>query len=255
MAPLSPARTLVILKGRTFPSRIVTVLKDAQIVGTVTTDANGMFDFSVSDITPGVYTFGIWSEDKFGVRSLTLSFTVNVAAGATTILSGIFLPPTLGIDKVAVRRGEAVTFFGQTTPLNMVHVFVNSPEEIVKVTSADTNGFYTLLLDTKVLDVGSHTGRARAFAGGSDQSPFSNVVSFTVGDRTIPVPVPTPTKCPEKADLKVDCKVNLVDFSIAAYWWKRPLTAAAKKAVDAKLFPDGKINLRDFSILAYYWTG
>ena len=54
-------------------------------------------------------------------------------------------------------------------------------------------------------------------------------------------------------DLNGDGKVNIVDFSILAYWFKRPLTAAAvKQCVDQT--QDGKVSLADFSILAYYWT-
>ena len=68
---------------------------------------------------------------------------------------------------------------------------------------------------------------------------------------TIPVtPVTQTTKCYEspKADLHNGCKVNLVDFSILAYWFNRPSPSAV-----ADLNGDGKVNLTDFSILAYYW--
>lgn len=54
-------------------------------------------------------------------------------------------------------------------------------------------------------------------------------------------------------DLNCDGRINLVDFSILAYWWKRPLTAEAKRRIDFN--GDGKVSLVDFSILAYHWTG
>jgi hypothetical protein len=57
----------------------------------------------------------------------------------------------------------------------------------------------------------------------------------------------------KKPDLNCDKKVNLIDFSILAYWYKRPLTKEAKQKVD--LNGDGKVDLVDFSIMAYYWTG
>jgi hypothetical protein len=47
-----------------------------------------------------------------------------------------------------------------------------------------------------------------------------------------------------------DKQVNLVDFSIAAYWYKRPSPPA-----NIDLNSDGKVDLVDFSIMAYYWTG
>jgi hypothetical protein len=44
--------------------------------------------------------------------------------------------------------------------------------------------------------------------------------------------------------------VNILDFSIMAFWYKR-LGFPAK--VD--LNTDNKVNLTDLSILAYCWTG
>jgi hypothetical protein len=75
-------------------------------------------------------------------------------------------------------------------------------------------------------------------------------VSFKVGDRSVAKEV---EKTCKKPDLNCDNKVNLIDFSILAYWYKRPLTKEAKQKVD--LNGDGKVDLVDFSIMAYYWTG
>ena len=69
------------------------------------------------------------------------------------------------------------------------------------------------------------------------------------------MPVSAVKKCPAKGDLNGDCRVNLVDFSIASYWYKGILSDAFKKIEISKLNGDGKINLVDFSIMAYYWTG
>ncbi len=63
------------------------------------------------------------------------------------------------------------------------------------------------------------------------------------------------TGCSNLGDLNADCKVNLTDFSIAAYWWGRTLDADFLKLEARRLSGDGKISLEDFSILAYYWTG
>jgi hypothetical protein len=52
-------------------------------------------------------------------------------------------------------------------------------------------------------------------------------------------------------DISCDGTVNLVDFSILAYWYK----LGTKPPVNVDLNGDGKINLVDFSILAYHWTG
>ncbi len=62
-------------------------------------------------------------------------------------------------------------------------------------------------------------------------------------------------KCPAKADLNNDCKVNLIDFSIAAYWYKRIISAEFVQKESERLNSDGKVDLVDFSIMAFYWTG
>jgi hypothetical protein len=53
-------------------------------------------------------------------------------------------------------------------------------------------------------------------------------------------------------DLNCDGKVNLVDFSIMAFWFGRTLTG---KGLDADLNHDSKVNLVDFSIMVFHWTG
>jgi hypothetical protein len=67
-----------------------------------------------------------------------------------------------------------------------------------------------------------------------------------VGSKTIP----KPTGCATAGDMNTDCRVNLIDFSILAYWYKK---AGVPASVD--LNGDGKVTIVDFSILAYYWTG
>jgi hypothetical protein len=41
-----------------------------------------------------------------------------------------------------------------------------------------------------------------------------------------------------------------VDFSITAYWYGKENPPA-----DVDFNGDGKVNLVDFSIMAFYWTG
>ncbi len=68
-------------------------------------------------------------------------------------------------------------------------------------------------------------------------------------------PEETPGICFRKGDLNDDCRVNLVDFSIAAYWYKQVLSERFLEVEKKKLNGDGRVSLRDFSIMAYWWTG
>jgi hypothetical protein len=82
-------------------------------------------------------------------------------------------------------------------------------------------------------------------------SGFSYLVNFKVGTETIDR---DDTGC-GKADLNYDDRVNLIDFSIAAFWYQRPISADFALIETKLLNGDGKIDLVDFSIMAYYWTG
>lgn len=146
---------IVSLSGTASAKNIITLLKDGQAIATATAAIDGSFQFNVSNISAGNYTFGLYATNANGKRSVLLTLPVLVAASGVTAISGIVVAePTLG--------------FGQT----------------------------------------------------------------------------------KQQDINSDGKVNLIDFSIAAYWYGKPSPPA-----NVDFNADGKVNLIDFSIMAFYWTG
>jgi hypothetical protein len=246
------APTTVVFSGKAYPKSVVTLLKDAQVVAQTVAGPDANFSITLTGITGGNYIFGIYSEDKDGIRSSLLTFPVSVTYGATTNISGIFIAPTIAVDKSEVKKGENIVIFGQSHPESEITIQVSSEEEIFVKTNSDKNGVYLYNFGTEVLDYGNHLTKSKAAKNG-EISPFSKAVGFVVGTKNVFAKLPA--KCPQKADLNNDCKVNLVDFSIAAYWYKRPLNDSFKLTEKQKLNGDGKIDLIDFSIMAYYWTG
>ena len=103
-----------------------------------------------------------------------------------------------------------------------------------------------------MLELGDHSTKSKAAIAG-EISSFGKVVPFVVGNQN--VLVGSVNKCPAKGDVNGDCKVNLVDFSVTAYWYKRIISGTFAAIETTKLSGDGKVDLRDFSIMAYYWTG
>ena len=235
-----PVVTKVVLQGKAYPGAKITVLIDGKVAALITADSLANFKAEITDITAGVWSFGLWAEDKEGRRSITFSFTVTVSAGMTTTISSIFIPPTIELDKVNVLKGETLNIFGQTAPESEITISVESPE-IVKKTKAGKEGDWDYPLDTSPLEEGSHTTRARAEDPTDLKSSYSKVLAFYVGKYRVA------EICP-KADFNKDGKTNLVDFSIMLYWWGK-----YNPCVDQN--QDGIINLPDFSILMYYWTG
>jgi len=236
-----PPETKVILQGKAYPSSRVTILKDGKVTATIIADAQANFNLGISDITAGIWTFGVWAEDKEGRKSLTFSFTTNIISGVTTTISGIFLPPTIDLSETFLQRGETLNILGQSAPKSEISIIVNSPKIITKKTIAENDGTWFYSFDTTPLEDGSHLSWAKAISPEGLSSTFSQALSFNIGKEI--------TGLIKESDMNDDNKVNLIDFSILLYNWGIP------KNPNADLNGDGKVDLVDFSIMLYRWTG
>lgn len=234
-------------KGKAYPGSAIVLLKDAQVAATVVADADADFDVSLSNLSSGSYIFSVYGEDTKGNRSALQTFPVSIMPGTTANVSNIFIAPTIAVDKLQVRRGDNLTIFGQAAPSSEVTISINSAQEIFVKRETDNNGAYLLNFNTSVLDMGDHTTKAKATLGEAITA-FGKVVGFTVGTENVEAKVPQ--VAPAKGDANGDSRVNIVDFSIAAYWYKRSSPPAS-----ADLNDDGRVDLVDFSIMAFNWTG
>ncbi len=236
----------VTFSGLAYPGSKVTILKDAQVAAVTIAGPDAKFKAGLSKLSTGNYNFGIWAADTSGRRSVTHTFALSVKPGSSVTVSGIFLPPTISIDKSEVRKGDVLGIAGQSAPEANVSLIVHS-HSIVKKVTVDKSGAWFYKLDTTELEYGKHSTQAKSETE-NDISSLSQLLLFKVGTKNkkaIPLAV-----VELKGDVNSDEKVNLVDFSIAAYWYKRP---SPPSAVD--LNDDGKVDLVDFSIMAYWWTG
>ena len=240
----------VIFTGRAYPESRVTLLKDAQIVAKTVSGADSNFEITLTNVTAGSYIFSVYSEDNKDNRSSLLTFPLTLSDGVIIKVTGIFLSPTIDVDKLEVKKGEVVKIFGQSIPNSDITIIINSDEEIYGKTKTDKIGAYLYNLDTVEVDIGDHLAKSRVTLK-EEISSLSKTVGFKVGTKTV---LKATTKCP-KADLNADCRVNITDFSIAAYWYKRTLSTSFKLIEAEKLNGNGKVDLVDFSIIAYYWTG
>jgi hypothetical protein len=241
---------VAVFKGFSYPGSTVSLLKNGTVVATLPTAADGTFDIRVRSLTPGTYTFGVQAQDKNGLTSKLLSFTVYVSYGVMTSVEGIFLPPTITSDKVEVKKGDPITFYGSAVPNTEVRLSVSKNFEFLKKTKATASGTWMYLYISSELDLGDYSAKARSLTA-SDTSPYSDILTFRVGDTNrLRAKNNALNGFRKKCDLNNDEKVNLLDFSIMAFWYKR---LGFPQKVD--LNSDNSINLTDLSILAYCWTG
>jgi len=205
----------------------------------------------------------------------TANNDVDFVADTFSVYMLMGAPPT-AVSSAAAHGGGAppvseagVTFSGLASPGSRVILLKDG--QVAAYVSAGPDGAFLLGITglspgsyhfgLEMTDTGGLTGPLTMFplmvAPGA-QLRVGDIVLSAPPKQETPPPMPpaaskkTPPapKPPVRCDLNDDRSVNLVDFSIAAYWYGR---AACPAAVD--LNGDGKITLTDLSILAAHWTG
>lgn len=232
--------------GRAYPLSTVVILKDGQQIVSTIAGPDARFEIVVSGLSPSTYTFSVLSEDSLGRRSTLFTFPLMITQGVLATISGIFLAPTIDTDKVEVKKGDTLNIFGQTAPNSNVTINVNSLVPHFFQVPTDSGGAYLFNLDTSILEYGDHSAKSKAVYT-NEISQFGKLAYFKVSDKTIIRDQNTVTI---EADLNQDGYVNIVDFSILAFWYKKP---SPPSYVD--LNKDGIVTIVDFSMMAYYWTG
>lgn len=251
VAPVAPSQSggTIIISGRAYPLSKVVILEDGQVITNTIADPDANFNVSISDLSTGNYIFSLYGQDSSGNRSNVFTFPTYVATGTTVEIGSIFISPTISVNKTEVKQGDPIEIFGQSTPSSTIGIQVHSANGLFFKTQSDSNGIYLYNLDTSALNMGQHLTEAEAIIG-DNISSLSDEVSFQVGNENV---LQSMSGCPPNysiADLNHDCRVNLIDFSIMAYWYGKP-----NPPVSVLLDYTKKVDLADFSILAYYWTG
>jgi len=248
--PPLPGEPGVILEGYAFPNRDVVILKDGVEVGRALGGSNADFGGFLSDLTRGVYTFSLWSDDVNGLKSNTFSTTFWIDNGTQTTVSDIILSPTISIVNNSVSVGDTLEVHGYSVPNAKIEAWMylesdgdSDDEKITKnegVISA--SGAWSLYINTDSLNNGTYLLKARVIMD-VGVSPFSKSLKVSLGEGV----VSDEGEC-SGADLNHDKKVNLTDFSILLYHWGTNNACADQNH-------DGNVDLTDFSIMMYYWTG
>ncbi len=234
----------VTFSGRAYPFSAVIFLQDGVEIAQTTAGLDAKFTLTISDLPAGSYTFSVLAEDSEERRSTLFTFPIVVTENISTTISGIYIAPTISIDKTVVAKGETITILGESAPNASITINVNSLVPYFLSTTSDDYGAYLYRFNTGVLELGSHSTRSLSTLG-AEVTSYSSIVGFTVGNETV-----LNSGCPPKGDFTGDCRVNITDFSILAYWYGR-----LGAPLELDLSGDGRITLVDFSILAYYWTG
>jgi len=235
-----PTTANLVFKGKASPFMFISFFKNGTLIGTTQASSAGFFEKSFTGLLPGNFNFLLYGEDEKGRRTSYQTYTLNLVAGTTTNVSGIFLSPTISVSPKKVFRKEDITITGKSFPNSQIKILI-SPGNILKSTTSDSQGNFSFVLNTSFLGLGVYSARARAFYLG-EYSDFSESVDFEVlREKEI--------AC-RGADLNFDGKVDIVDFSILMYFWgqRNPANRCAN------INQSETVDIVDFSIMMYQWT-
>jgi hypothetical protein len=251
----APATGIVYMSGMAYPNALVHILRDGSIVKTVNALASGNFDSTLT-LSSGNYQIGLYADDALARTSALSMITVSLLPDTTTNIRGIFLSPTIEADKSIVNVQDSVGISGYAYPNSTVTLFVtHDPAFISGVHTVQLptspRGLYTYRFFASDFPEGAYIAKARATYG-TVSSPFSNPEQFTI---TKTESIKKPQRLCRIGDLNDDSYVDIVDFSIAAFWHKKVLREAFVSKEAECLNNDKKVDIYDFSLMAYYWTG
>lgn len=234
--PLKPP-PYIIFEGWAFPNSEITLLREGEGYASTTAKSNASFRFEIKERHEGVFSFTLKTRDDEGRRTIDLSYTLEADPEKVVYIPNIIFPPTIELVKNQVVSGEEFMALGKTAPQREVNIIFTKPDlsEFTKTVVSESNGRWSLTLDTTNLSEGAYRVKARVRIG-DEVSGFSNILIFTIGKGCM------------SADLNCDQRVDLLDFSILMSYW-------GTTSPTGDINTDGVVDIFDFSIMMAYWTG
>jgi hypothetical protein len=228
--------TNFVVTGYSAPGAVVTLLKDAERAGFAVTDNDGFFQITISGLSAGVYTMQLIAE-KAPYRANVDAFRVTVTSNVTTKVSDIYFPALFTVKNTGA---SAITAAGLSLPNATIIVYQGGVPLVTTKSAGDGTFSFSLPVSSLVT---------------SDDLTIVTMVDgreVAVSDFVLPAVEVSTTDQPRcvVADITGDCRVNLVDFAIAVW-----MLVYDPQSLRFDYDSSGVLDIVDFSIMAYYWTG
>ncbi|MDE2031346.1 MAG: hypothetical protein KGI58_03775 [Patescibacteria group bacterium] len=235
--------TSVIFSGLAYPGATVYVMKNNVLKATTLSDSKGVFSITLDEEYNPNVLYTLYAIDKENRQSLLLNYPLAIKNGYVTLVSGIRFPPTVVTDKTEVKVGDYLSVSGDSLPNVSLDVVISGPQSTTFIISSNKNGNYQFTFPL----TGFKKGNYNLHVNYLNDTKISKVILFTIGESNISS---TELSNNIPGDCNGDNRINLIDFSIAAFWYEKP---NPPRCIDVN--HDNIVNLIDFSILAFYWTG
>lgn len=235
--------TGVVFSGVAYPGAVVHVWKNGIPKTTTVADSKGYFNINLNEIYSPSVLYTLYAIDKENRRSLLINYPIVIKSGYLTQVSGIRFAPTVAIDKSEVKEGDYLSVYGYAAPNMAIDLNIKGLLNRSFYLTSKSDGAYQIIIPLLDLKKGAYD----LYVNYEKDNRISKVIQFTVGDVNI---LSTEMTKNLPGDCNADELINIVDFSIAAFWYRK---SNPPKCIDTN--NDNIINLVDFSILAFYWTG
>ena len=237
--------TSVQFKGRAYPGAIVVLLRDGIEVSRVVANFDATFSITLPEEVDQSQNilYSLYAIDKNNNKSILLNFPTKIQGGFLTFLNNILFPPTIVSDKYEASSGGFLNLSGYAVPNRELEITIkdNNLKKNFYLTSK-VDGNYNINLPLLEIPKGEYN----VLINYKNDIRLSKFLRLILGNKDT-------LNTSENSNIPGDCNrdrvINLVDFSVAAFWYKKP---NPPKCVDTNF--DNIINLVDFSILAYYWN-
>ncbi len=235
--------TTVQFKGRAYPDVDVILLRDGVEISSVKASNDAYFTLSLPEENIGTNMYTLYAVDKNKQKSLFLNLPTKIEQGFLTYLNNILFAPTINSSKIEAKQNSPISFYGYSYPNALLELTIKNNSFSKKfVLTSKKDGYY----ETEISLNGFPQGDYNVFINYKNDTRLSKILRLSVSEKDI-------LNKKELEFLPGDCNkdsvINLVDFSILAFWHKKD---NVPDCVD--LNKDGFATLVDFSILAYYWN-
>lgn len=237
--------TSVQFKGRAYPGASVVLLRDGIEVSRIVANTDATFSITLpEEINQNQnILYSLYAIDKNNNRSILLNFPTKVQGGFLTFLNNILFPPTITSDKYEASISGFLNLSGYAVPNRELEITIrdNNIKKNFYLTSK-SDGNYDINLPLLEIPKGEYN----VLINYKNDTRLSKFLRLILGDKNT-------LNTNENSNIPGDCNrdriINLIDFSVAAFWYNK---SNPPKCVDTNF--DNIINLVDFSILAYYWN-
>lgn len=241
--PIEIPKTAVQFSGLAYPFAPVIITKQGKEITRVTADGSGVFSATLPEKYDSTVLYSVQARDTDGNRSLLLNYPIVVRTGYVTHLSGILFAPTIVTDKSEVKEGDYLSISGFALSNKEITLNISGLSNKTFNINSNTEGRYSITAPL----VGLTKGQYSVTVSYRGDTRMSKLVNFIIGDKNVLL-------SKEVENIPGDCNkdgiINLIDFSILAFWYKK-----LNPPICVDTNQDNTINLVDFSILAFYWNG